>query len=166
MSYGEPVYLGDAGEKSAILTPADADIDLEMSPGGTRVHYLATGATTGGKFGMFRWDMGPQQSGASPHFHRTMAESFFVLNGAMRLFNGDAWIDATAGDYLYVPEGGIHGFRNESGEPASMLILFSPGKPREGYFEELAEIARSGRTLTEDERVDLLRRHDQYMVEE
>jgi oxalate decarboxylase/phosphoglucose isomerase-like protein (cupin superfamily) len=26
-----------------------------------------------------------------------------------------------------VPEGGIHASRNESDEPASMLILFAPG---------------------------------------
>ena len=34
------------------------------------------------------------------------------------------------GDFLFVPEGGIHGFRNESGAPASMLLLFAPGAPR------------------------------------
>ena len=31
----------------------------------------------------------------------------------------------------------MHGFRNESGEPASMLILFTPGAPREDYFERV-----------------------------
>jgi hypothetical protein len=30
-----------------------------------------------------------------------------------------------------VLEGGLHGFRNESGEQASMLILFPPGAARE-----------------------------------
>ena len=36
-----------------------------------------------------------------------------------------------------VPIGGVHGFRNESGEPATMLLHFAPGAPREGYFEGL-----------------------------
>jgi hypothetical protein len=31
-----------------------------------------------------------------------------------------------AGDFPYVPEGGVHAFRNESGEPASMLLLLPP----------------------------------------
>ena len=41
-----------------------------------------------------------------------------------------------------MPIGGVHGFRNESGEPASMLLLFTPGAPREDYFETLADAAR------------------------
>jgi hypothetical protein len=63
-----------------------------------------------------------------------------------------------------VPEGGVHGFRNESGAPVSMLILFTPGAPREAYFEELAEIVSTGRKLTDEEWTDLYLRHDQYMV--
>lgn len=60
-----------------------------------------------------------------------MSESFFILSGTMRLFDGRGWVDAASGDYLYVPVGGLHAFRNESGEPASMLmLLFVPGAPR------------------------------------
>jgi hypothetical protein len=62
-----------------------------------------------------------------------------------------------------VPPGGIHAFSNPEG-PASMLILFAPGAPREAYFEELAEIATSGRPLSQEEWTDLYRRHDQYMT--
>ena len=43
-----------------------------------------------------------------------------------------------------------------------MLILFAPGAPRETYFRELAEIAATGRTLSEEEWTDLYARHDQY----
>jgi uncharacterized RmlC-like cupin family protein len=59
-----------------------------------------------------------------------MSESFFVVSGTVQLFNGERWIDATPGDFLHVPEGGVHGFRNDSPAPASMLILFAPGAPR------------------------------------
>ena len=45
-----------------------------------------------------------------------------------------------------------------------MLILFTPGAPREAYFEELAEIAATGRELSQEEMTELYRRHDQYMV--
>ena len=65
--------------------------------------------------------------------------------------------------FLYVPEGGLHGFHNESSEPASMLILFSPGAPREAYFEALAERA-AGRRFSEEEWQELCRRHDNYFV--
>ncbi|WP_327086661.1 cupin domain-containing protein [Nonomuraea sp. NBC_01738] len=79
-------------------------------------------------------------------------------------FNGEKWHEGRPGDFLYVPLGGVHAFRNESGAPASMLLLFTPGAPREAYFEELAEISASGRTLSPEEWDELYLRHDQYMV--
>ncbi|MEU4403624.1 cupin domain-containing protein [Streptosporangium sp. NPDC023963] len=162
MSYPEALYLGEAGESSGIFRPASAGPDLTI--GGTAVHYLGTGASTGGQFGLYRWEMGPKPSGPSPHFHRTISESFFVLSGTVRLFDGRSWVDATEGDFLHVPAGGVHSFRNESGEPASMLLLFAPGAPREAYFEELGAIVAEGRQLGDAEWTDLYLRHDQYMV--
>jgi quercetin dioxygenase-like cupin family protein len=171
MSYPEPRYLGDAGESSATMRPGDAPPDLRMGPldargvpTGTRVHYLGTGGSTNGAFGLYRWEMGPRPSGPDPHFHRTMTESFYILSGTVRLHDGTGWRDTAPGDFLFVPEGGVHGFRNESGEPASMLLLFTPGAPREGYFEELAEIAATGRELGDAEWTEFYHRHDQYMV--
>lgn len=89
--------------------------------------YLATTATTDGEFGLYRVDMKPAAGGPSTHFHRTISESFFILSGTLLLFDGARWIDATAGDFLYVPVGGLHAFRNDADEPASMLLLFAPG---------------------------------------
>lgn len=163
MSYPDARYLGDEGEISAIYRPADKEPDLTIGSG-TAMHYLATGASTNGQFGLYRVDMRPHAPEPSAHFHRTMSESFFILSGTVRLFNGERWIDSTAGDFLYVPEGGVHAFRNESGEPASMLLLFSPGAPREPYFEALAEIA-TGRKLSDEEWLDLCLRHDNYFIE-
>ncbi|MFD0688170.1 cupin domain-containing protein [Actinomadura fibrosa] len=171
MSYPDPRYLGADGEHSAVYRAADAGPDLLLGRQdadggfqGTKVHYLGTGGSTNGAFGLYRWEMGPEPSGPSPHFHRTITESFYVLTGTIRLYDGDGWKDTAPGDFLFVPEGGVHAFRNESGEPASMLLLFTPGAPREGYFEELAEIASTGRTLSDEEWTDLYLRHDQYMV--
>jgi hypothetical protein len=62
-----------------------------------------------------------------------------------------------------VPVGGIHGFRNESGEPASMLLLFTPGAPREDYFETIADAARRAEMSAEDW-TDFFLRHDTFWV--
>jgi hypothetical protein len=59
--------------------------------------------------------------------------------------------------------GGSHGFRNESGAPASMLLLVTPGAPREDYFETLVEPGR-GRTMTAEECAELMIRHDTYWL--
>ena len=161
--YPDPGYQGD-GEVSAVIRPAAQGPDLEMGQGGSQVHYLATGASTSGQFGLYRWDFTGPRSGPDPHFHRTVSESFFVLSGTVRLYDGARWKDATAGDFMFVPEGGIHGFRNESGEAASMLLLFAPGAPREAYFEGLARWALSGERPPDEERAEFMLRHDNIWI--
>jgi quercetin dioxygenase-like cupin family protein len=158
MSYPDPVYFGDEGERSATLRPHDDGPDLTYRNGGT-VDYLATGASTGGAFGLYRWNFGPRRTGPDPHFHRTISESFFVLDGTVRIHDGGDWRDTRAGDFVHVPPGGVHGFRNESGEPASMLLMFTPGAPREEYFETLKKLGE-GLTMTDAERDAFFAAHD------
>jgi mannose-6-phosphate isomerase-like protein (cupin superfamily) len=162
VSYPEPRYFGDTGEVSARLRRNAAQPELVNSRGGT-VEYLALGGDTNGEFGLYRWNFGTGKGGPDPHFHRTIGESFYILSGVVQLYDGTEWVAAEAGDYLYVPQGGIHGFRNET-EGASMLLLFTPGAPREEYFEWLVEIGRGERTLTDDERTEFYLRHDTYWV--
>jgi mannose-6-phosphate isomerase-like protein (cupin superfamily) len=158
MSYPEPSYLGEGGEVSARFRPAGQEPELPLTA--TVTSYLATGADTGGKLGLYRWDFTGPPSGPDPHFHRAIAEAFFVLSGTVRLYDGAKWVDGGSGDFLYVPEGGVHAFRNESGEPASMLILFSPGAPREGCFEGLPALAE----LSDEERAEFFVRHDTFWL--
>lgn len=65
------------------------------------------------------------------------------------------------GDFVHVPVGDIHVFRNESGEPADMLLHFAPGVPRESYFEGLITLAEK----TSEERYDFFRLHDNVWLE-
>jgi mannose-6-phosphate isomerase-like protein (cupin superfamily) len=161
MTYPPARYHGETGEITAVTRDPATPPAVTNMPS-SQTHYLATGATTDGQFGLYRWDFGPRRSGPDPHFHKTITESFFILSGTVRLFDGTAWTDATEGSFLYVPQGGIHGFRNESGEPASMLLLFTPGGPREEYFETLVEMAHGKRTMTPEERAEFMIRHDTY----
>jgi mannose-6-phosphate isomerase-like protein (cupin superfamily) len=150
-----------APEVTARYHPVD-EVHAQTMRSGTVARFVAPGAVTAGRFGLFEWNMVARSGGPGPHFHKTFSESFFILSGTVRLYDGARWVDATTGDFLHVPEGGVHAFRNESDAPASMLILFAPGVPRERYFQELADIANTGRTLSEDEWTELFARHDQY----
>ena len=58
----------------------------------------------------------------------------------------------------------MHSFKNETDEPASMLLRFSPGAPREGYFEGLLELAQ-GKQMTEEELSAFFVAHDNIYVE-
>ena len=82
----------------------------------------------------------------------------------MQLFDGVTWRAGLPGAFMYVPEGGIHGFRNESGEAARMLILFVPGAPREAYFEGLADLAEGRWNPTPEELQAFFVEHDNLHV--
>ncbi|MFF5726216.1 cupin domain-containing protein [[Kitasatospora] papulosa] len=87
------------------------------------------------------------RSGGSTHYLAT-AEST----------HGERWTDATAGDFLYVPQGGLHAFRNDSDEPASVLLLLTPGAPRVEYFEKVGQVS----DWPEKERAEFFVKHDTY----
>lgn len=159
MSYPPPLYLGDTGEVSAHLVGADLEPAV-VYPNGNRVFYLAQGTATAGAFGLYRWEFAGPVSGPAAHFHRTISESFYVLEGSVTIFDGTAWTRCTAGSFAHVPAGGIHGFRNEDG-PAQMLLHFAPGAPREAYFEGLAAGAGD---LEGDDYDRFMREHDNVWV--
>lgn len=161
LQYPEPRYHGTRGEVNAVFRPADTPADLS-SPGGGATHYLATNASTGGEFGLYKVEMGPRAGGPATHFHKAVSESFYVLSGELDLYNGEKWVTGREGDFLYVPVGGLHAFKNVTDEPTSMLLLFAPGAPREEYFERLAEVTQRGGQELKRFRI----RHDSYFVED
>ncbi|WP_319448065.1 MULTISPECIES: cupin domain-containing protein [unclassified Mycobacterium] len=152
-------FTNEQPEVGATLRRADEPPDYD-SFGLVQYHYLANQQKTDGDYGLYRVDLAPQAGGPGPHFHRAMSEAFFVLSGSMKLYDGTDWLDGHQGDFLYVPPGGIHGFRNEADEPASVLMLFAPGAPREHYFEGLAKLG----DLTDDERREWFIANDNYFV--
>ncbi|GAA4239264.1 hypothetical protein GCM10022254_58660 [Actinomadura meridiana] len=116
-------------------TIANPQDDLAKHEIAETVTGRAHGAATDGEFGLYNVVGLPPAAETGTHFHKTMSESFFVTGGTVTLFDGERWIDATKGDFLYAPVGGLHAIKNDSDGPASFLMLFVPGAPREGYFE-------------------------------
>jgi quercetin dioxygenase-like cupin family protein len=155
--YPPDLYRGTTGEASARWRVDETDPEIRYGSGGT-CEYLATGDRTGTSFGLYRWTFGPEQSGPDPHFHRAITESFYVLAGEVQLFDGTGWRTGRPGDFMFVPEGGLHGFRGA--DHASMLLMFTPGAPREDYFETLAAAAE----MSPQERAEFMIRHDTYWV--
>lgn len=159
MSYG-----GESGEISA-ASMSGADMQTVRMSSGAVCSFVATGTRTEGRYGLYRWDLPANAGGAGGHFHRSFSEAFYVIDGAPSFWNGRAWSRGGPGFYLYVPEGGIHGFRNDNDAPASLLVLFAPGAAREGYFETVAEVGAGTRTMSEDAWAELFERYDQVNVE-
>ncbi len=157
--YPPPRYTAAEPEVSARLKSGGDPPDYDAF-GLVKYHYLADQQSTDGDYGLYRVEIAAHGGGPGPHFHRAMSEAFFVLSGTISLYNGADWVDGQPNDFLYVPPGGIHGFRNEADEPASILMLFAPGAPREYYFEGLAKLGE----LSDDERHQFFIRNDNFFV--
>ena len=144
-AYPPPRYTAAEPEVSATVRRGDTPADYD-SFGLVQYHYLANQQLTGGDYGL--------------HYHRAMSEAFFVLSGSVEIYDGAQWSTTGTNDFLYVPPGGIHGFRNTADAPASMLMLFAPGAPREHYFEGLAHLGE----LTDEERAQWFVDNDNFFV--
>ena len=104
--------------------------------GETSTHFLATGEETGGAFCLV--DEQAQQGESVPlHRHADDMESFYVLEGELTIYIGDAGVRAPAGSFAHLPGGTVHGFRIES-ETARYLILTTP---RHGEFYRAITLA-------------------------
>ncbi len=102
---------------------------------GTRMTFLITGEETGGAFFMSESLIAPG-GGPPPHVHSREDESFYLQQGTLVIRVGDQVLNASAGDFVYLPRGIAHSFRNVSNETARLLSVSTPAG-LEHYFEEV-----------------------------
>jgi len=103
----------------------------------------ATAETTGGAFSISEGVVPPGASGPPPHAHGHTFDTFYVLEGTLRVTVGDRQIDARAGSYVLVPPGVVHTFAHATAEPARFLNINAPGG-WEHYLRDIARAAQSG----------------------
>lgn len=93
--------------------------------GKTSTNFLATGALTGGAFGLVK-ERSIRGISVPLHKHDDDVESFYILEGEVSFFlNDEPGVRAIAGAFVHIPGGTVHGFRIES-ETVHYLILTTP----------------------------------------
>lgn len=102
----------------------------------------ATATQTGGLFGFLEASV-PPGGGPEPHAHNDQAETFYLLSGELEFLDGDRTFAAVAGDFVHVPRGIRHRFKNRGVHTARMIFLFSPGGPEEAFLQ-YSDPARPG----------------------
>jgi quercetin dioxygenase-like cupin family protein len=106
---------------------------------GDRYTFLVTGEESGGGyFAMLA--VVPPNGGPPPHTHEREEETFYVLEGTPTFRLGDERIVAAPGDFVNIPRGMLHCFRNFSDAPVTMILTFTPAGI-EKFFEETLERA-------------------------
>jgi mannose-6-phosphate isomerase-like protein (cupin superfamily) len=112
--------MAAAGDQRAIVVP----------PGGGRrlgnVEFLARTADTP-RFTLGIIEIAPGRE-LEAHVHGDEDDAFYILEGEMTFFFGDADEEAVAppGTFVLVPPGVRHGFRNPGPGPVRMLNVHAP----------------------------------------
>ena len=135
----ESIALGNAGASLTVLLSRD----------------MTAGATS-----VYRWHLADSSRGPDPHYHLTYGEGFTVESGHVDFFDGEQWHALSAGDAAYARPGAIHAIKKNNDQPASLLLLLTPGTPREDYFQALGALTNP----TDQEIAQLHQEHDNHYV--
>jgi quercetin dioxygenase-like cupin family protein len=96
--------------------------------------FLVTGEESGGSY--FTMEALVLPGGGPPlHIHHREEEQFYILEGTLSFQVGDRKIQAARGDFVHVPRGTVHAFRNEGTAVAKVLITYSPAGVEELFQE-------------------------------
>jgi quercetin dioxygenase-like cupin family protein len=87
--------------------------------------FLITGDESGGSYFTMEAQV-PPGGGPPPHIHHHEEEQFYILQGEVMLQAGDQTIRASAGDFIHIPRGTVHAFRNDGQMLVKMLVTYSP----------------------------------------
>jgi quercetin dioxygenase-like cupin family protein len=90
----------------------------------------------------------PPGGGPVAHAHVDEGEAFCVLEGELEFLTGDEKIAARSGDFLHVPPGIRHRFRNQGVHTAKLLFLFTPGGQEEVFIQGATNPSPAGRRRT------------------
>ncbi|TWP43310.1 cupin domain-containing protein [Lentzea tibetensis] len=94
----------------------------------------ATAEQTNGSLG-FAVAVVPPGAGPIAHVHNLNDEAFYLLDGQLEFIGGDKTFVASAGDFVFVPRGVRHRFKNLSTLTARMAFLFTPGGQERFFLE-------------------------------
>jgi quercetin dioxygenase-like cupin family protein len=103
-----------------------------------------SGAETEGRWTLVEFEA-PPGNGPPLHVHRDDDESFYVIDGEITFYLGDAVIEARAGSFAFAPRGVPHTFVVGGEAPARYLVVSAPA----GFerFVSEASVPAESRTI-------------------
>ena len=109
---------------------------------GNILTFRAMGSETAGRFTVI--DMLTAPGAGSPPHSQTDEECFLGVEGRYQVTVGSTTTEIGPGDFLLVPPGTPHSFRNIGDVAARMLLIHHPGDLHEGFFSAVGEPVTSG----------------------
>lgn len=117
---GKVVHLG-AGQGPTVWVNGD-------------VYTIKSGKNDGAGSITFLEATVPPGGGPPSHIHTREDETFYVVDGRLEIHADGQVYDATAGDFVLIPRGTVHRFRNTGVHSTKLLIIFTPGGQEEFFL--------------------------------
>jgi mannose-6-phosphate isomerase-like protein (cupin superfamily) len=86
----------------------------------------ASAESTNGSLGLVEATV-PAGGGPIAHLHTRTDEAFYVLSGELEILDGGRTFTVRAGDFVFIPRGIRHRFKNTGLHSARMLFMLAPG---------------------------------------
>lgn len=100
--------------------------------------FKVVGADTAEAYALCEVIVAPQ-GGTPTHRHSREHESFYIQEGELEFQLDEQVLTATAGTFLYSPQGQLHRFTNVGNTPAKLLVWVTPA----GFEHFIAEVAKA-----------------------
>ena len=107
-----------------------------------------TAEQTGGAYSVTEVESFPG-NGPPPHIHHREDECIYIVEGAFSIILAERVVDAADGDFVRIPKGTPHTYKNVGAIPGKMLVILSPG----GLEQLWADLGQPG-TLSETPKND------------
>lgn len=109
---------------------------LEATPG-ERFNFRVSSEDTAGVYMMFEVVADPR-NGVPVHIHKNEEEHFLIVEGTLRVANGDELVDVPAGTAVTIKRGVPHAWANMTNTLVRFLVVFSPGHIEEMFRQNIA----------------------------
>jgi quercetin dioxygenase-like cupin family protein len=110
------------------------------TPARGHLTFKARGEQTDGAHTAFESTIEPGE-GPPFHLHLREDEVIYVLEGRLRVRLGEAFHEARAGSFVFIPRGVPHTWQNDGEKWARLFVVFTPASAgMERFFERAAQL--------------------------
>jgi quercetin dioxygenase-like cupin family protein len=131
------------GKLNAIRQRRETHVPEKIIIGGLELEFLHSKADTAGSLDLFRMTVQPNAKVPAPHYHESWDEAVYGLSGTLTFCIDGQDVAIGPGQSAFIKRGVVHGFRNDTQQPATCLSVLTPGLGPE-YFREMAALLSTG----------------------
>ena len=107
--------------------------------GALELRFLVDETQGSGDLVMFEFVVPENARVPAPHYHRSVDEAVYGLEGTLTTTLDGQKREVRPGDSVFIPRGSVHQHENVHAGAARVLIVLAPGSIGRRYFEDVAQ---------------------------